>query len=336
MSAQPTDGRTGAQHLADGVARLLDCLGPVSAQDVLLVHDAGTHAVVREAVQAELTALGARLSSRELPIEPGRTDAEAPADVTRQMVEADAVVELTTVSVRHSRARQLAQEAGTRYLYLGNPDPARFEGHGAVYADFPAHRDLIQRLAYRVDDGRVMTITTAKGTDLRIDLEGRRGRALTGMADGPGMFGTPPCLEWGLVPALDGVEGTVVVDAWAVGLGLLEEDIHATVSGGRLEGIRAGAEGDRLEALLASAGTDAAYQVCEIGIGMNPQAEMIDDMMSAEAVLGTAHIAVGTTPADPGVERVDAGMHIDLVFWRPTIAIDGTPVMVDGALQPGL
>lgn len=326
--------RERSAEMVDGVARLLDCLGPVTDQDVLVVFDSGTDTTILGAFQDELDKRGARRAPVALEVAPGRTDAEAPADVTEAMIASDAVVELTTVSVRHSRARQLAQEAGTRYLYIGNPDPARFNGSGAVYADFAAHRDTIQRLADMVTGGREMTISTDAGTDLRVSLEGRCGRALTGMADQPGMFGTPPCLEWGLVPSLDGVEGTVVVDAWAVALGLLDGQVRATVRDGKIVSVEDTPDGDRLRRLLDSAGKATAYQVCEIGVGMNPEAEMIDDMMSAEAVLGTAHIAVGTTPADPGVERVDAGMHIDLVFWRPTITIDGTSVMVDGQLQP--
>ncbi|WP_153394490.1 M29 family metallopeptidase [Ornithinicoccus halotolerans] len=314
-----------------GVANLLSCLGGVHNESVGILIDPGTDDLLRVETERVLRAEGARTRVVELPASEG-TDAEVPATAAAQLEGLDAVVEITAVSVRHSQARQDLQQAGTRYLYVGSPPPHLFDGTGAMYADFPAHRQRIEHLADRVTAGSIMQITTTRGTDLAIDLGGRSGRALTGMADRAGQFGTPPCLEWGLVPSLAGTTGQLIADAYGVGLGLLSEPIHARIENGRMVHIAEGHEGQRLSDLLESAHTPHAYQVSEVGVGMNPEAQMIDDMMSAEAVLGTAHIAVGTTPADPGVERVQAGLHIDLVFWHPTITIDGDVVMEEGRL----
>lgn len=314
-----------------GVANLMSCLGDVRGQSVGVLVDPGTGDELLEKVEQVLHANGAQTRVVDLPASEG-TDAEVPAAALVQLEGLDAVVEITRVSVRHSQARQDLQQAGTRYLYVGSPQRSLFDGTGAMYADFPVHRSLIERLADRVTAGSTMQITTALGTDLTVDLDRRSGRALTGMADRTSQFGTPPCLEWGLVPSLAGTTGELIVDAYGVGLGLLSEPIHAKIENGRMMHIGEGFEGDRLRKLLASANSPHAYQVSEVGVGMNPEAKMIDDMMNAEAVLGTAHIAVGTTPADPGVERVQAGMHIDLVFWHPTITIDGDVVMDGGDL----
>jgi leucyl aminopeptidase (aminopeptidase T) len=322
---------TSTSDLTRGVRNLLSCLGEVRGQTVALVTDPGTHEHVARTVRGQLEEAGALVEPVVMPPAPG-TDCEPSAEIAAVLAAGQAVVELTTVSIRHSSARQKAQEAGVRYLYLGNPDPALFCGEGAIYADFPSQTAMVRALSDRVDAGSQMRLTSALGTDVTIDLAGRVGRALTGMANEPGQFGTPPCLEWGLVPARDGVNGRLVVDAYAVGLGLLSAPITVDIVHGRATTISGGPDSARLRDMLASAGNPHAYQVCEIGVGMNPNAQMIDDMISAEAVLGTAHIAVGTTPADPGVERVDAGMHIDLVFWRPTITIDDEVVMDEGRL----
>lgn len=323
-----------SSHFQRGVENLISCLGDVHGQSVGVLTDPGTDDALYEETQEVLRANGAQTRLVTLPASKG-TDAEVPAAAAAQMAGLDAVVEITTVSVRHSQTRQDLQQGGTRYLYLGSPPRSLFDGTGAMYADFPAHRQVIERLADRVTAGSTMHITTARGTNLTVDLNQRSGRALTGMADRAAMFGTPPCLEWGLVPSLSGTTGQLVADAYGVGLGLLSEPIHAQIEDGRMVHIAQGLEGDRLRELLASAQTPHAYQVSEVGVGMNPEAQMIDDMMSAEAVLGTAHIAVGTTPADPGVERVQAGLHIDLVFWHPTITIDEEVVMDAGQLVDG-
>ena len=124
-----------------------------------------------------------------------------------------------------------------------------------------------------------------------------------------------------------------MADAYAVEIGLLSNPIRLEVQDGevkRIEGV--GKEAKSLQHLLQSIGNPKVYQVAEIGIGLNPKAKMIDNILSAEGKEGTAHIALGSTPGDRDVRLVRAGIHLDLVFWRPDIQLDGQLVIKNGEL----
>jgi len=51
---------------------------------------------------------------------------------------------------------------------------------------------------------------------------------------------------------------------------------------------------------------------------METRKGLIDNLLSAEGQEGTVHTATGPSPADREVQLVQAGIHLDLVFWRPS------------------
>ena len=103
-----------------------------------------------------------------------------------------------------------------------------------------------------------------------------------------------------------------------------------TVEDGRAVKIEGGAEAQKLRDLLDGAKNDNAWNVSEVGIGFNNTALLIDNVTSAESIYGTAHIALGSTPADLDIEMISAGIHLDMVFHAPTITVDDTVAMSDG------
>jgi leucyl aminopeptidase (aminopeptidase T) len=156
---------------------------------------------------------------------------------------------------------------------------------------------------------------------------------LTGIVRSPGSFGAPPDIEAGVIPVEGTGEGTIVADAYAVEIGLISNPIRLEVQDGevkRIEGV--GKEAGSLQQLLNSIGNPKAYQVAEIGIGLNPKAKMIDNILSAEGKEGTAHIAIGSTPGDRDVQLFQAGIHLDLVFWFPDVYLDGQLIIKGGDL----
>ena len=64
----------------------------------------------------------------------------------------------------------------------------------------------------------------------------------------------------------------------------------------------------------------------ELGIGLNPGARLVGNMLEDEKALRTAHIAFGSNEGMPGGLNRSA-MHIDYLFHRPTI----TATRTDGA-----
>lgn len=317
------------ERLFDGVRRLVACGGVQPGEDVLIVTDTGMDPVVVDAFAQAVRDAGGELVVATMTTRSG-SGQEPPATIAKAMRGANLGIELTTQFVHHSIARQSAQREGMRYLYIGDIDREMLEGPGAVYADFAAIAPRIVRMSDAITAGSTMRITTAAGTDMTFDLVGRNGRALTGLASEPGVFGAPPCLEGGVIPKPGGSNGRVVVDAYCVGVGLIDDPITVEVVDGRAVSIEGGAEAAKLRDLLEGAANPNAYNVSEVGIGFNDSALLIDNVTSAESLYGTAHIALGSTPADLDIEMISAGIHLDMVFHQPTIVIDGDTAMAKG------
>ncbi|GII95137.1 aminopeptidase [Sinosporangium siamense] len=319
------------EAVSRGAARLVACAAPRPGEQVLILTDDGLDAAIARAFRAAVEDHGAEVTVVEMRRQDVARSQPSPV-AAAGFNAADVVIELTTQFVQHSVARQNAQRDGLRYLFIGDIDAAMLAGPGAVYADFDHLAPRIVGVADLVTAAETMRLTTAAGTDITLSTAGRPGRALTGLAREPGQFGAPPCLEAGVIPVRGSANGTIVVDAYCVGVGLITEPFTVEVEDGRAVAVHGSAQADRLRRILADTGNPHAYDVCEVGIGLNDQALLIDNVTSAEACYGTAHIAVGTTPADPGIQIVDAGIHVDMVFHNPTIEIGGQTVFRNGTL----
>lgn len=315
--------------LDEGARRLTRCGGIQPEEEVLIITDDRMDPVVVDAFARRVREDGGELVVATMRARSG-SGQEPPAQIAGAMRTAKLAIELTSEFVHHSIARQSAQRAGLRYLFIGDIDREMLESPGAVYADFHEIAPRIVRMSEEITRGSTMRITSPAGTDMSFDLAGRSGRALTGLAQEPSQFGAPPCLEGGVIPKPGGSDGRVVVDAYCVGVGLIEEQIAVTVENGRAVAIEGGREAARLRELIEGAQNENAWNVSEVGIGFNDTALLIDNVTSAESIYGTAHIALGSTPADLDIEMISAGIHLDMVFHKPTITVDDTVAMRDG------
>ncbi len=318
-------------EIVRGVNTLVQlCAGVKRGERALIVTDTGFPGHLPDVFALTLTTLGAEpILARMLARE--HNGAEPPAPIAAAMKEVDVVFELSSVFVHHSQARQEANRKGVRYLYLGGITDDLLAGPGAMAADFEAIAPLVERIARLITTADEIALTAPGGTRFRASLHGREGRALSGLARTPGSFGAPPDIEAGVIPVEGTGDGTIVADAYAVEIGLLSNPIQLDVEKGRVRTIRgAGTEAERLRRLLDSVDNPDAYQIAEIGIGLNPCAEMIDNILSAEGKAGTAHIALGSTPGDRDARLTRAGIHLDLVFWHPDIFLDGMPIVRHG------
>lgn len=68
--------------------------------------------------------------------------------------------------------------------------------------------------------------------------------------------------------------------------------------------------------------------IAELGIGTNPKAKRPDNVLEAEKILGTIHIAIGDNIHFGG--KVEADIHQDFIIPRPTLYVDGEKVIDEG------
>lgn len=320
-------------EITRGINRLVHTCAEVKrGEKALIITDTQFPSHIPDLFALTVTQLGAepilvKMVTRE------HNGSEPPQAIAEAMKHVDIIFELTTVFVHHSIARQNAHKTGARYLYLGGITDELLSGPGAIDADFEAIAPTVDQIANLITHSNKIRVTASGGTDFRASIQGKEGRSLTGIVRSPGSFGAPPDIEAGVIPVEGTGEGSIVADAYAVEIGLLSNPIRLEVQDGevkRIEGV--GKEAKSLQHLLQSIGNPRVYQVAEIGIGLNPKAKMIDNILSAEGKEGTAHIAIGSTPADRDVQLVQAGIHLDLVFWRPSIYLDGELIIKDGKL----
>ena len=306
------------------------CLAVRPGEQVMLLTDDGTDGDVVERLVAGIEARrGVPVVSRiPMPPLPG---SEPPSTVAAAMLEAGAVIELTSLFIGSSQARRTATQAGVRYLAMPGVRLETFRDDGPLAVDFDAIRGDAEHIGDAWGEASTFRLTTPAGTDLRGSVQGRPGRVLHGLARDDGDYMAPPDIEAGTAPVEVSSEGTVVIDAdlLFMGQGPLPSPVALVFAGGELVATE-GEEAGRLREMLARCADDRMRNLAEVSMAFNPSGTVCGVPMETESARGTAHIALGNSIAYGGT--VDAVAHLDCVMRDATLELDGRPVMAEGEL----
>jgi leucyl aminopeptidase (aminopeptidase T) len=299
----------------EGVIRR--CLGVRAGEQVTVVADRGT-ADVGEALRAGAVAAGAETVLTVM--EPRTVDGEEPpAAVAAALQAADVFIAPTTRSLSHTRARKAASERGARGATL--PGVTADMLGRLMAADLDTLQRRSRALAELLTDADEARFTCPRGSDLRLDLAGRRGMADDGDLTAAGAFGNLPCGEGFIAPL--GGEGRFVAASLA---GIGEAEAVLTVQDGRLVAAeRPG--GERLLETLRAAG-ELGTNLAELGVGTNERATVTGNVLEDEKILGTVHVAFGASAGIGG--NVAVPVHLDCVVLEPTLDIGETRVIEAG------
>jgi leucyl aminopeptidase (aminopeptidase T) len=314
-----------------GFDNLLDrCLAVRSGERVLLLTDEGTDLDVVAGLVAGIEARKGLAVISRIPTPP-LPGSEPPTTAAAAMLEAGAVIELTSLFIGSSAARRSATLAGVRYLAMPGVRLETFRDDGPLAVDFDAIRADAERVGDAWGEAAAYHLTTPAGTDLRGSVEDRPGRVLHGLAREDGDYMAPPDIESGTAPVEGSSEGVVVVDAdlLFMGQGPLPSPVVLHFAAGELVGVE-GEEAGRLQEMLARCADDRMGNLAEVSMAFNPSGRVCGVAMETESALGTAHIALGNSVAYGGT--VDAIAHLDCVMRDAKLELDGRPVMVAGAL----
>jgi leucyl aminopeptidase (aminopeptidase T) len=207
-----------------------------------------------------------------------------------------------------------------------------------VPIDYSELRGRCARIKKILDAAVQVRVTNAKGSDIVIGLEGREARMDDGNYSLPGLGGNLPAGEVFISPALGSAQGTIVFDgsiADAMGDIVIREPIRCRVEGGlvvdltgggeaaalarTLEGAAANARRMGAEGAMAPAKAEAyarnARSIGELGIGLNPRAGVVGNMLEDEKAFRTCHFAIGSNYDDDA----PALIHLDGLVSEPTI-----------------
>ena len=135
-----------------------------------------------------------------------------------------------------------------------------------------------------------------------------------------------------VAPHEDSAEGIAVVDRRMI-RGTLVEELRLTFSGGKLVEIDApNQQGADLLRELLLASTGDKDRIAEFAVGLNPGlTEPLGEIGLDEKIGGSVHIAVGMNDNFGGRNR--SNLPLDMVILRPTVWLDGSPVLTGGILE---
>jgi leucyl aminopeptidase (aminopeptidase T) len=299
-----------------------DCLGVKQGEEVLVIANPATQhlgeRMREEAADVGGDAVLALISERVSHA------AEPPRSVADAMAAADVILAPTLQSLSHTAARKRASEAGARCATL--PGVTEEMLARVMSADMGGLRRKGHAIAAALDRASEAHVTSANGTDLRLDLSGRKAIPDAGELTETGAFGNLPCGEGYIAPV--GGHGTLVIDGSMAGVGLVDEPVELVIEGGHLTSARGG-QGMAFMELLTAHGEDGT-NVAELGIGTNEKAKLTGEILEDEKILGTCHVAFGASAAIGGTVQVP--VHLDCVVMKPTVELDGEAIVGDGEL----
>lgn len=292
------------------------CLGHRDGEAVLVVTDPPMESHAREFTQ-HAQALGIEATLLTMPVRQSSGE-EPPKAVAEAMKSAPVSVLLTSRSLTHTEARREACEKhGARIASMPGADAARLEP--LLDIDYEDLRARGEELAGLLEGSQRVRLTTPAGTDLWFEVRGRTVYRDIGDLSKPGSFGNLPAGEVCLAPIEGTGQGTVLIDGSAGGLGLLKSPITVKFNGGRASEI----SDPRLRDVLQAHGAEA-LQLAEFGIGINPRAGVVGNILEDEKAVGTAHIALGSNFAMGG--RIQVPVHIDAVLKDARVEVDGRAI----------
>lgn len=307
-----------------GASRVVDqCLRIREGEDVVLLDD-GNDPELLEALGNKVEETAGALTELFYE-EPDHHGEEPPDDVADRMKTSDVFIAPTRKSISHTDARRNACKAGARGVTM--PGINREIWNTSLQADYYRVRDISNRAFDLLPEKGIITIRTPSGTDLSIKMEKEFVHRDTGLIHEPGDFGNLPAGEadGGILNA----KGKLVVDHFPYA----PAGTEIQIDGGKAVDVRH--PGDREESELSRAfkQVDGADVTAEFGIGTNPEATLIGNILQDEKVLGTVHVAFGDNTSyfpEGHPAQVKSDIHWDVVCESPTVHANDIALLKEG------
>lgn len=255
---------------------------------------------------------------------------DPPPGVAEAMKASDVVFQPVAKSIAHTSATRQTRERGGRVIVMAEFSEEMMIS-GGMEADFESQRPLCEKMCQLLTEAKQAQVLHELGTDITMSLEGRKGRALTGLATEKGGYAAPPNIEASIAPVEGTANGTIVVNGSISGIGLLRSLVTIKVKDGKAIYIEGGEEAQMLKQILESANDPLVYNIGELGIGFNPQAKLKGLMLEDEGSFGAIHIALGSNADFGGLTR--ASRHIDNIIREATLILDGKMVLEKGQFK---
>ncbi len=294
------------------------CMRVKPKERVLIITDGKMPKNIPHALFKAVKEIGAECSIEKM--EPLEVDGQEPEKrIADLMKNVDALFIVTSKSLSHTRARREASKAGVRIASMPGVTEFSFV-KGGLTANYQEVKELIERMYERLKGSKRVRITSENGTDVKARVEGREWKKDDGLIHEKGKFCNLPAGEIAIAPVEGTTNGKVVIDKMAH----YGEGIVWIVKNGFAVKIE---NSEILRKTVERLGKKAR-NIAEIGIGANPKAKVIGNVLEDEKVFGTIHMALGNSLSLGG--KVDVPLHVDGIILRPTLEVDGKILIEDG------
>ncbi|MDW7726089.1 MAG: aminopeptidase [Candidatus Methanoperedens sp.] len=303
-----------------GADKVMECFGLTAGENVLIVLDTRTPESIGESLFEAAGKIGCEVMLLTMMPRTHHGE-EPPVAVAEAMKNADVVIAPTTFSLTHTQARINACKVGARVASMPGITQSMMSS-GGMTADYDRVKEIAIKLNERLENVKEVRIVTDSGTDILFNLEGATWMMDMGICHEPGSSANLPAGELYIAP--EDANGIFVVDGTMSGFGILDSPLEFTARDRYVTDIK-GEQAERLKAMLDTVG-EKARNVAEFGIGINPEARLIGNVLEDEKVGGTVHIAIGDNSTFGG--DVIAGIHLDGIITKPRIFADSKEIFL--------
>ncbi len=206
--------------------------------------------------------------------------------------------------------------------------------HDAINVDYLKMTQVGKKIANQLQRASRIHLTSKLGTDLRFEITRRPVHVQDGIVDEEdrerGLVSTQlPSGKVEVPPIEESARGTVVFDTPRALKGRLIQELQFVFDKGRIKEFHAKKYGDVFREVFEATQGDKD-RIGQFAVGINPRIELIG-YITDELALGTASIGIGANKGIGGLN--DSSFYFSGTITKPTIEVDGSPLMVDGKLN---
>ncbi|MGB9667609.1 MAG: aminopeptidase [Thermosulfidibacteraceae bacterium] len=226
------------------------------------------------------------------------------------------IIALSYYSTTHTIFRKIATTCGGRYASMPLFESGMLCGSAAV--DVDELSELTGKVAEFLNKADLAEIGAPNGTFLQMSLKGRVSKEDDGNLRNPGSYGNLPAGEAFIAPVEGTTNGVLVIEY--AGEKRLSEPLKLFIKDGIVQSFEP--ETHYFARFLKDVFSKypSAANIAELGVGTNRRAKNPANVLEAEKILGTVHIALGDNEGFGGNVRVP--FHIDFVVFEPTLKLE--------------
>lgn len=294
------------------------CMNIKPEEEVLIITDRKMPRNISGALKKATDEIGAKCTI--MTMEPLDVNGQEPSEkIAELMKKPDTLFLVTSKSLSHTKARREATKIGVRIASMPGVTEFSFI-KGGLTADYRTVKELTEKMYEKLKNSKIIRITSQNGTNFTAIAEGREWDKDDGRIHEKGDFNNLPAGEVSIAPLEGTSNGIIIIDKMAD----YGNEIRYTVK----DGFAIKIEGSALLKKEVEKLGSKARNIAEIGIGTNPKARIIGNVLEDEKVFGTIHVALGNNLSFGG--KVDVPLHVDGIILKPTLEVDGKVLIKDG------